>query len=124
MSVKSICDMCGMGEPKVQFTVEPFKLQLPNYRNELYNFYVYIEMEKTSDAELVRSIKEKYANPGVEQLVQKLMGDKHSMSMHEKLMTEIYSRIENPCPLLCNKCKRKLESFLVRFGNPHKMEQY
>ena len=120
MGFISKCNMCGKLEPEVAFTANPIQLQLPNYKGELYNFYVGISIEKDSDSQKVMKMMDEVKGRNLEQALHNMMQGKNKQT----LMQEIYAHLEEPEPMLCDKCKKKLASFLVEYGNAYEMKEF
>jgi hypothetical protein len=114
------CNMCGLIEPEAVFTSNPIQLQLPNYKGDLYNFYVNIQLEKDSDSQHMIQMLEEIKGKKLDKAMNNMMQGKTG----QMLMQEIYSHLEEPEPMLCDRCKKKLSSFLVENGSPYEMKEF
>lgn len=97
------CDICGncdgtfvldrdMKKKKVMFSDKAFLMTMKNSRNEDYNTYCDIYVEKASDTKNVIKAHESLKNIGM------------STDLKE-LMDSVSIKIENPYPCVCDDCK-------------------
>jgi len=137
MSLKCQCDICNGIEGKIKngkkvtFSVEPLKLKIPNYRNEIYNVYCRINIEHQDDSKMLDKFYEMNKMPELtvdeisddenldELLLSKVMD---SLVNKQDIKTQsVMLKYKSPNPMICDSCKRELIKLSINYG---KLKEY
>lgn len=120
MSTINRCDICGKDENNrgINISKEPIKLQIVNYKKEPYNIFVRINIEPDTDTQKYDSLINKMKNIRCEKdamdLYKECTEGKNSNYTIDK--GNIYIKLNNPEPHICDKCKRGLAELVLKYG--------
>jgi len=113
MSFISKCDLCGKDASTrgVKFDERPLKIQVPNYKKEKYNFYLTLQCEADDDTKAIKEFRKKAA---ATKLMETFFDPDETSE--EEVMAQVIN-FKNPCPLLCNNCKKEMMKLIMNYGS-------
>lgn len=130
MAILKKCNFCGKTENQkgVVFGDSILKLIVPAYDGKNYNVYLMVDCVYDKDEQRIEQTRKELANPKPEDILKMLAcggaktikeeGGKDSILVNKKIT------LEEPYPLMCEKCKKGIAYLLLQCGMAHQMEKF
>jgi hypothetical protein len=124
MSFLLKCDICGKAEDSksVKFDSRPIMLQIKNHKKQPYNVFVSVNIEHAADTAFKENLYEN-RNDVLEKMMLEAFKNGAMMSVAPGQQVQqipidslIQSKLKNPTPVVCKKCKRIIAQYAVNYG--------
>jgi len=114
MSYIKQCNICGKfeGEKGTKFSGNELSLNIPGYKGKNYNLYMLFGLIYEEDEKKMLKAKEKLKNLDLEDILKKNFRNESD----EELDDLKHIKLEEPEPLICDKCKKGIAYLMWQYG--------